>query len=134
MNTPTSDDLKAMMRDLEQRKKALTKHFDEFELLQKEIQSLNQRATNGDVGSIRKITNLSNAFPNGFSQQQQQILGKAKEIEKNFKTIKNQFQEIEKNTKPLNNNRKKLEKNTNIQETDNAIITKPKRPKIKSFC
>ncbi|WP_298774053.1 hypothetical protein [uncultured Shewanella sp.] len=131
MNTSTPEDLKAMMRDLEQRKKELTKHFDEFELLQKEIQHLNRRATSGDAASIRKVTNLTQAFPNGFSQQQQQILGKAKAIEKNFKTIKNQFQEVEKNTKSLKSNKKVQETNS---EKNEDVINKPKRKKIKSFC
>lgn len=131
MNTSTPEDLKAMIRDLEQRKKALTKHFDEFELLQKEIQHLNQRAMSGDAASIRKITNLSQAFPNGFSQQQQVILGKAKEIEKNFKTITNQFQGVEKKTKPSNSNANKQEIN---EEKNEEIMNKPKRKKIKAFC
>ncbi|MCL1123702.1 hypothetical protein [Shewanella surugensis] len=131
MNIPTPNDLKAMMKDLEQRKKALTKHFDTFEQLQSDIQTLNQRASKGDASSIKKITHFANAFPNGLAQQQQQLITKAKEIEKNFKTIKQQFEKIGAIPKTMAPKKETTEA-TNIES--NIEVNKPKRPKMKSFC
>lgn len=134
MSTSTPTDLKAMMRDLEQKKSALAENFNRFEQLQSEIKTLAQRANKGDANAIRKIANLDKAFPNGFEQQNIQLTNTAKELEKNFKVLKRQFQEVGIKAKPKNT-QKAQEKSIKENETEiNIDKSKLKRPKMRSFC